>query len=63
MISFTEGECQNIKRTNFHGKTDVQKFMQMVALFELEYDVAIRPRKHVLGNPGFEGCGLMKLEW
>ena len=45
------------------GKSGEQKYMQMAAyLFELGYDLALAKIDNVSESPGFEGCGLRKID-
>ena len=57
---YSKEEKERIRRTNFNGKSEGKKIMQMIAyLFELGYDLALSRIHNVSQSPGFEGCGLI----
>ena len=60
LFLYSKEEKERIRRTNFNGKSEGKKFMQMIAyLFELGYDLALSRSHNVSQSPGFEGCGLI----
>jgi hypothetical protein len=63
LLEHTAEEEEWISNINFQGKSGEQKYMQMAAyLFELGYDLALAKVDNVSQSPGFEGCGLRKID-
>jgi hypothetical protein len=63
LLEHTAEEEEWISNINFQGKSGEQKYMQMAAyLFELGYDLALAKIDNVSESPGFEGCGLRKID-
>jgi hypothetical protein len=63
LLEHTAEEEEWISNINFLGKSGEQKYMQMAAyLFELGYDLALAKIDNVSESPGFEGCGLRKID-
>ena len=59
IFGYTKEDMDNIQRVNFRGRSNEEKFIEMVGyLFELGYELALSRKYNVSQSPGFEGCGL-----